>query len=237
VPRVSSCPDPASVERVLNRVGSITALAGYYGVTFTTARRWIHRCGLTDSLRTEEHLGRLRKLESDAPTVARRARIDGDLERTLADVGDRKLLARAIVDEFNMRYVHKRCYSWERYVLRLTLVMYDFPPVEEIAHLVNVPWRMGFRKAKSGVNVPIWLVHIEGYRAFRVLQLTKPFLTGQKAFQAEIALRAGPITTSRVHLGKEIYKREMLASFGVDLPMFGGKGAGTRGFTRAFAPH
>lgn len=86
---------------------------------------------------------------------------------------------------------------------------------------------MGFRKAKSGLKVPIWLVHIEGYRAFRVLQLTKPYLKGQKAFQAEIALGAGPITRNRVLLHMEVYKHDMLASFGINLPMFGGKGAGT----------
>jgi len=126
-----------------------------------------------------------------------------------------------------MRYVFKRCYSWERYVLKLTLVMYDFPPVEEIAHLVGVPWRMGFRKAKSGVKVPIWLVNIEGYRAFRILQLTQAYLTGQKAFQADIALRAGPVTSNRIHPGKEIYKRRLLSSFGVKLDTFRGKGAGT----------
>ena len=102
-----------------------------------------------------------------------------------------------------------------------------FPPVEEIAHLVGVPWRMGFRKAKSGVEVPIWLVHIEGYRAFRVLQLTQAYLKGQKAFQANIALRAGPIATEKIHLGKEIYKHELLSSFGVKLEMFRGKGADT----------
>jgi len=208
-------------------VGSISALAGYYGVSFITANRWIRKRELQSLLETTEHLSRLKRMESDAPTIARRSRIDGELERILADVGDRKLLARAIVDEFYMRYIFKRCYSWERYVLKLTLVMYDFPPVEEIAHLSGVPWRMGFRKAKSGVKVPIWLVHIEGYRAFRILQLTRAYLTGQKAFQADIALRNGPISTSRIHLGKEIYKANLLSSFGVKREALRGEGAGT----------
>ncbi len=78
-------------------------------------------------------------------------------------MGDRKLLARAVVNEFNMRYSFKKCYSWERCVLKLTLVMYDLPPVEAIAQLVGVPCWMGFRKAKSGVEVPFWSVNIEGY--------------------------------------------------------------------------
>ena len=215
MPRHSSCPDCASVDEVLKRVGSISALAGYYGISFTTAKRWIQRCGLEELLQGKDHLARLRRLTSEAPTLARRARIDGELESILGDTGDRKLLARAIVDEFMMRYVFKKCYSWERYVLILRLVMYDLPPVEEIARLVGVPLRMLWRKAKSGVKVPCWSVTIEGYRAFRLLQLTRPYLTGQKAFQADIALSAGPISPERVLLLKDIYKQNLLTSLGI----------------------
>ena len=227
MPRRVPRPANSDLEETLQRVGSITALAKHYRVHFTTAKKWIHGCGLADSLREPGHITRLKRIIEDSSRSGRRKRVDAALDVTLADVGDRKLLARAIVDEFNMRYVFKKCYSWERYVLKLTLVMYDFPPVEEIAHLVGVPWRIGFRKAKSGVEVPTWLVHIEGYRAFRVLQLTQAYLKGQKAFQANIALRAGPIATEKIHLGKEIYKHELLSSFGVKLEMFGGKGADT----------
>jgi hypothetical protein len=99
-----------------------------------------------------------------APKRARREKIDKNLDNSPGDIGDRKLMARAIVDEFTMRYIFKRWYTWERYVLKLTLVMYDFPPVEETAKLAGVPWRMSFRKAKNGVEVPIWLAHIERYR-------------------------------------------------------------------------
>src|SRR3981081_3775004 len=108
MPRRIPCPNKSSIEETLNRVGSISALAGYYGVTFTTAKKWILKSGLQGFLDSEDHLARLRRLESDAPTIARRARIDGDLERLLGDIGDRKLLARAIVDEFNMRYMFKK---------------------------------------------------------------------------------------------------------------------------------
>jgi hypothetical protein len=162
-----------------------------------------------------------------APKRARRERIAKDLDNLLGDIGDRKLMARAIVDEFTMRYIFKRCYTWERYVLKLTLVMYDFPPVEEIAKLAGVPWRMSFRKAKNGARVPIWLVNIEGYRAFRILEVTRTYLTGQKAFQADIALRNGPISTKRVHLAKGVYKANLLSSFGIEAPVFRGKGADT----------
>jgi hypothetical protein len=227
MPRRVQRPDCDAVREAFQSLGSITALAKRYGVGFTTAKKWIQECGLGDSLKETSHLARLKSIVEDSSRRGRRKKVDAALDVTLQDVGDRKLLARAIVDEFNMRYVFKRCYSWQRYVLKLTLVMYDFPPVEEIARLVGIPWRMGFRKAKSGVEVPIWLVNIEGYRAFRILQLTQPYLTGQKAFQAKIALRAGPITSNRIHLGKEDYKRELLASFGVKLETFRGKGADT----------
>jgi hypothetical protein len=227
MPRRIPRPANSDIVETLRRVGSITASAKHYGVTFTTARKWIHECGLADSLNEPSHIARLKEIMQDSSRRGRRKRVDSDLDGKLADIGDRKLLARAIVDEFNMRYVHKKCFSWERYVLVLRLLMYDFPPVEEIAHLVGVPWRMSFRRAKSGVEVPYWMLNIAGYRAFRVLQLTQPYLTGQKAFQANIALRVGPHTTERTRLGKEIYKREMLASFGIKLEMFRGKGADT----------
>ena len=220
-------PECDELSDVLERLGSITAVSRHYKVTFTTARKWILACGLESVLSDKGHQARLRQMVEAAPKKARRERIDKELDRSLGDIGDRKLMARAIVDEFTMRYIFKRCYTWERYVLKLTLVMYDFPPVEEIAKLAGVPWRMGFRKAKNGVEVPIWLVHIEGYRALRVLELTRAYMTGQKAFQADIALRNGPISPNRVHLGKDIYKANLLSSFGVKAPVFRGKGAGT----------
>ncbi len=226
MPRRIPRPSKSSIKETLERVGSITSLAKHYGVSFATARKWIREYELAGALGEAAHIARLKQIVEESSRRGRRKRVDADLDIRLRDIGDRKLLARAIVDEFNMRYNFKRCYSWKRYVLKLALVMYDFPPVEEIAHLVGIPWRMGFRKAKSGVRVPIWLVNIEGYRAFRILQLTRVYLTGQKAFQADIALKAGPISSSRIHLGKEIYKANLLSSFGVKLEMFRGKGAG-----------
>jgi transposase-like protein len=227
VPRPASVPDCSAVSEALQKFGSVTALAKHFGISFTTARKWIQKCGLADSLDEPSHIARLKQIIEDSSKRGRRKKVDADLGVKLADIRDRKLLARAIVDEFNIRYVHKKCFSWERYVLKLALVMYDFPPVEQIARLVGIPWRMTFRKAKSGAEVPIWLVTVEGYRAFRILQLMQPFLTGQKAFQANIALQAGPITLHRIHLGKEIYERDLLASFGVKAEMFRGKGADT----------
>ena len=207
-------PDCTEIAETLGQVVSITALARHYGITFTTARKWIRTCGLEDSTKSQKNLAKLKELTTEGPRAARRARIDKDLDFTLGDIGDRKLLARAIVDEFAMRYVSKRCFDWKRYVLKLIIVMYDYPPVEEISHLVGVPLRTRFRKAKSGVRVPCWYVVIEGYRAFRVLQLTRPYLTGQKAFQADIALKSGAISLVWIPLQKDVYKRQMLGAFG-----------------------
>ena len=229
MPRRVPRPATSAIEDTLQRVGSISALAKHYRVSFTTARKWIHQCGLADSLSEPSHVARLKQIVEDSCKRGRRKRVDADLQRILSDIGDRKLLARAIVDEFSMRYIFKRCMTWQRYVLRLTLQMCDFPPVEEVSRLVGVPWRMSFRKAKSGDTIPVWSVMIEGYRAFRVLQLTQPYLTGQKEFQANIALRAGPIgpiKNGRIHLGKEIYKRQLHSSFGLSIEHFRGKGAG-----------
>jgi hypothetical protein len=209
-------PERPEFEEVLSRVVSITALAQYYRVPFTTAKKWIGEFGLEPAVKSKDHLIRLSQITEEATKRARKARIDGELNETLGDIGDRKLLARAIVDEFSMRYIFKKCYSWERFVLKLTLVMYDLPPVEEVARLAGVPFRMRFRKAKNGFGVPYWWVGIEGYRAFRILQLARPYLTGQKAFQADIALRAGGVSSVRVPLQKAIYKRNLLASVGVN---------------------
>ena len=227
MPRQVHRPDCDAVREAFHKFGSISAVGRNFGVHFSTAKKWIQECGLANSLNDPSHVARLKQIIEDSSRRGRRKRVDADLDVKLADMGDRKLLARAIVDEFNIRYVHKKCFSWERYVLVLRLVMYDFPPVEEIARLVGVPWRMRFRKAKSGVNVPYWMVNIEGYRAFRVLQLVQSHLTGQKAFQANIALRTGPNSSIRTHLGKEIYKHELLSSFGIHAEMFRGKGADT----------
>src|SRR5579872_6376721 len=147
MPRPAANPDCAAVHEAFQKFGSISAVARHFGITFTTAKKWIQKCGLGDSLKDPNHLARLNRIIQDASRRGRWKLVDADLDVKLADIGDRKLLARAIVDEFNMRYVHKKCFSWERYVLTLRLVMYDFPPVEEIARLVGVPWRMSFRKA------------------------------------------------------------------------------------------
>ena len=121
-------PEKAEFEDNLNRLVSISAVARHYHITFTTAKKWIKYYGLGPLLSGEAHTRALRRLEEEGPKAARRIRIDSELDRTLGEIGDRKPLARAIVDEFSMRYIFKRCFSWERYVLELTLVMYDFPP-------------------------------------------------------------------------------------------------------------
>ena len=112
-----------------------------------------------------------------------------------------------------MRYIFKRCFAWERYVLALTLVMYDLPPVQQIASLTGTRLRIELRKTKSGVKVPSWKTVITGYRAHRLLQLVRPYLVGQKAFQSDIALSHGPLSETRVSLDKDVYKAELLSSF------------------------
>jgi hypothetical protein len=101
-------PERSELEGVLNRVVSITALAEHYHVSFTTAKKWILACGLESALADEKRGARLRSMIEDAPKIARRASIDRDLETALRDLGDRKLLARAIVDEFSFGYRYKK---------------------------------------------------------------------------------------------------------------------------------
>jgi hypothetical protein len=191
----------------------MSGLARTYGISFATARKWVRIRGLHPLLDTPAHAKLLRDLISKAPVEASRRRIDLELGRRLADFGDRKLLARAIVDEFSMRYIFKRSSdTWARYVLLLTILMYDLPPVQEISALVGTKCRTQFRTTKSGVRVPCWIVNIHGYRAYRILQLVRPYLVGQKAFQSDIALQNGPIIDRRTSLRKDLYKQQLLAS-------------------------
>ncbi len=109
--------------------------------------------GRESDLGSPERLELIRDLVSRAPVEASWRSIDQEFDRKLGDIGDRKLLARAIVDEFSMRYTFKRSStSWAKYILALTLLMYDLPPVEEISGLVGVPYRLLYRRAKSGVR-------------------------------------------------------------------------------------
>ena len=71
---------------------------------------------------------------------------------------------------------------------------------------------MRYRRAKSGVLVPCWAAETNGYRAYRILLIVHPFLVGQKAFQAEIALAAGPITDVATSMDKALYKERLLSS-------------------------
>jgi hypothetical protein len=184
-------PNPTELATALNEVLSICGVARRYCVSQGTATKWLHNCGLDPVLNSPEHRRILKKRMEESAKNGTRKRIDRDLERRLTDEGDRKLVARAIVDESYLQYGHKKCLAWERYVLTLTLVMYDSPPVAQIARLIGVPLEMFFRKTKSGFMVPCWRAMARGYRAFRVLQLTRPYMVGQKAFQTDIALRVG----------------------------------------------
>jgi hypothetical protein len=210
--RVRSAPSDEELKDKLTRLVSVTALAKSYGVSYTTARKWVRARGFQSVLNSPDHVRLLKGLISEAPVEAARRRIDLELANRLDESGDRKLLARAIVDEFSMRYMFKKSVEWKRCILIMTIVMYDLPPVQEISNLVGVPLRMQFRKAKSGVKVPCWVVRISGYRAFRVLQLVRPHLVGQKAFQADIALKNGPIIDTKISLQKETYRQHLLGS-------------------------
>ena len=125
----------------------------------------------------------------EAPKIAKRKRIDQELEFNLRDHGDRKLLARAIVDEFSFGYRYKKNGRRRRHTLCLEVMMYDPLPVRQVAELMGVRFRRHFRDAEDGTPVPYWETRADGYRAFEILRLVRPYLVGQKAFQADIALK------------------------------------------------
>jgi len=145
----------------------------------------------------------------EAPKLAKRARIDRELESTLHDHGDRKLLARAIVDEFSFGYRYKKNGRKKRYTLALEVMMYDPAPVRQVSELMGVGFRRHFRNAKDGTPVPYWETRAEGYRAHAILQLVRPYLVGQKAFQADIVLRTGPLPDEAIDIGLHEYKRRV----------------------------
>ena len=185
-------PGRRELEVALRTYVSITAVANYYKVSFTTARKWIRSSDLESVLQEEEMKTRLRVMIQDPPKIAKRARIDRELETSLRDLGDRKLLARAIVDEFSFGYRYKKNGRKKRHTLVLEVIMYDPLPVRQVAELMGVRFRRHFREAKDGTLVPYWETNAQGYRAFVILRLVSPYLVGQKAFQAETVLRTGP---------------------------------------------
>ena len=121
-------------------------------------------------------------------------------------------LVRAMVDDFTLRYAHRRSGHRKRYVPVLSLLMYDLPPVKQVGDLMGVRVKLRYRRAKSGVLVPCWAAETNGYGAYRIQLIAHPFLVGQKAFQAEIALAAGPITDVATSMDKALYKERLLSS-------------------------
>jgi hypothetical protein len=175
-------------------------------------KRWLKEVGLESMLDSPEHKVALKRLVSSGPTVARRSLIDAELETRLSDLGDRKLLAMAIVDEFYAYYMFKKSAPWERYAFTLVLLMYDLPPVLQVAELMGTTVRRRFRTTRSGAVVPCWVIQTSGYRAYKIIQLVRPYLVGQKAHQADVALRTGPLAGFRVSLEKDIYRKGLLLS-------------------------
>ena len=202
-------PGRSELESVLNRVVSISALAEHYQVSFATAKKWILDYGLESALADELRGATLRKIIEDAPKIARRASIDRDLETALRDLGDRKLLARAIVDEFSFGYRHKKNGRKKRHTLVLEVMMYDPPPVRQVAELMRVKYRRHLRKARDGTPVPYWETRAEGYRAYAILRLVRPYLVGQKAFQADVVLKTGPFPDEPTDVGMREYKKRI----------------------------
>jgi hypothetical protein len=199
-------PKCTEIRDSLDRLVSITALAGHYEVSFTTARKWVRSCGLEAALKEEGRRIRLRKMIEEAPKIAKRSRIDRELEAHLRDQGDRKLLARAIVDEFSFGYYYKKNGRRKRHTLALEVKMYDPLPVRQVAELMGVRFRRHFRAAKDGTLVAYWETRAEGYRAFEILRLVRPYLVGQKAFQADVVLRTGPFPDKATDIGLREYK-------------------------------
>jgi hypothetical protein len=101
-------PECLELGDALHRLVSITALARQYEVSFATARKWIRSCGLETILNSERRKTLLRTMIEEAPKIAKRRGIRRQLEVNLRDHGDRKLLARAIVDEFSFGYRYKK---------------------------------------------------------------------------------------------------------------------------------
>lgn len=202
-------PERPELEEVLNRVVSVTALAAHYHISFTTAKKWILDSGLESALVDQGRMVALRRMIQDAPKTARRRAIDRGLETTLWDIGDRKLLARAIVDEFSFGYRFKKNGRKRRHTLVLEVKMYDPPPVRQVAELMGVTFRRHWRKAKDGTPIAYWETRAEGYRAFVIMRLVRPFLVGQKAFQADVVLRSGPFPDGPTDVGMREYKKRI----------------------------
>ncbi len=210
-------PSPQELTKVVQQEISLTGIASRYGVSFTTAKRWVKRAGILDALSSPEKKDKRKQLVQRAPLKAKRLKIDQDLTHRLRDAGDRKLLARAIVDEFNLRYTFGRSGHRKRYILWLKIMMYDCAPVEQVAQLMGAKCKMRYRAAKSGVKVPYWSSEVNGYRAYKILELVRPFLVGQKAFQADLALRGGPLTDDKIPLGKWEYKKMLLSRIRIEM--------------------
>jgi len=202
-------PERRELEVALRTYVSITAVADYYKVSFTTARKWVRSFNLEGVMQEEEMKTRLNAMIEEPPKIAKRARIDRELESSLRDIGDRKPLARAIVDEFSFGYRYKKNGRRRRHTLVLEVIMYDPLPVRQAAELMCVKFRRHFREAKDGTLVPYWETNAQGYRAFVILRLVSPYLIGQKAFQAETVLETGPFPDKATDVGLHEYKRRI----------------------------
>jgi hypothetical protein len=93
--------------------------------------------------------------------------------------------------------------------LALEVMMYDPPPIRQVAELMRVRYRRHWRKAKDGTPVPYWETRAEGYRAYAILRLVRPYLVGQKAFQADVVLRTGPLPDEPTDVGMRKYKKRI----------------------------
>ncbi len=84
-----------------------------------------------------------------------------ELDERLSDMGDGKLLARAIVNELYTLLVQK---GWAVGKIRNCARVDNISPpsVLQLGGLMGKPVRMMFRKAESGVRVPFWILQVTG---------------------------------------------------------------------------
>ena len=96
---------------------------------------------------------------------------------------------------------------------------------------MGTPVKMMFGRAEAAIEVPYRFLLVTSYRAFRILLLVRPWLVVQKAFQADLGVKTGPLSSSRASLKKDTCGNSFL------LYQDSQEKCQHQGFARALAPH
>jgi hypothetical protein len=169
--RISAPPPKETVEAAFAELGTEAGVAAAFGVSRATVKHWVEGQGIIVKSRPE-------------------AALASYMRRILVKEVDKCKVAQWIMDEGSVSVAY---FSKGDYTLLLVCgSMNDYAVLSSISKILETT--ISSSKAPGPTTLPMVAVRVQSARAYTLLEIVMPYLTGLKRREAQVALNVFPHT-------------------------------------------